>query len=110
MATPNSVTIDDSLNGGWLGNGAVGTRCIYGYTDVLDANGYPTPLSAADQAKIVYDYVSPAPDDLAVFYQNGSNGSWVGNVAYGSVYARNSPPAAIRGTRCAWTKFEFMNN
>lgn len=110
VATPNSVTIDDSLNGGWLGNGSVGTRCIYGYTDVLDANGYPTPLSAADQAKIVYDYVSPAPDDLAVFYQNGSNGSWVGNVAYGHVYARNSPPAAIRGTRCAWTKFEFMNN
>lgn len=110
VPTPSSVTIDDSLNGGWLGNGTVGTRCIYGYTDVLDANGYPTPLSAADQAKIVYDYVSPAPDELAVFYQNGSNGSWVGNVAYGSVYARNSPPAAIRGTRCAWTKFEFMNN
>lgn len=110
VATPNSVTIDDSLNGGWLGNGTVGTRCIYGYTDVLDANGYPTPLSAADQAKIVYDFVAPAPDDLAVFYQNGSNGSWVGNVAYGHVYARNSPPAAIRGTRCAWTKFEFMNN
>jgi len=110
VPTAGSVAIDDSLNGGWFGNGLQGTRCVYGYTDVLDANGYPTPLTAADRAKIVYDYTSPAPNDLDVFYQNGSDGSWVGNVAYSHVYARNSAPNPIRGTRCAWTKWEFMNN
>lgn len=110
VPTPGSVTIDDSLNGGWFGNSLQGTRCVYGYTDVLDANGYPTPLTAADRAKIVYDYTTPAPNDLDVFYQNGSDGSWVGNVAYSHVYARNSAPNPIRGDRCAWTKWEFMNN
>lgn len=110
VPTPGSVTIDDSLNGGWFGNGLQGTRCVYGYTDVLDANGYPTPLTAADRAKIMYDYTTPAPSDLDVFYQNGSDGSWVGNVAYSHVYARNSAPNPIRGDRCAWTKWEFMNN
>lgn len=110
VATPGSVVIDDSLNGGWFGNGTTGTLCRYGYIDVLDANGYPTPLTSSDRNKLIYDGVSPAPGSLEEFFQNGSDGSWIGYVGYGNLYARNAPPAPIRGTRCARTKFEFMNN
>lgn len=83
---------------------------MYGYTDVLDANGYPTPLTAEDSNKLIYQSTSTAPDDFDVFFHNASNGHWVGEVGYGQVYARNSPPADVRGERCSWTKFEFMNN
>lgn len=104
-----SVMIDDGSNGGYLGDGAMGTYCRYGYTDVLDANGYPTPLSGEDHNKLVYDWTDVAPSSFEEWFQNGSDRSWTGNIGYGHVYARNAT-APARGQRCSWTKFEFVNN
>lgn len=106
---PGSVMISGELNGGYLGNGSEGTRCVMGYIDTLTPQGYPSPLSSADQGKLVYDYVDRAPDRFDQAFTSQSDGSWVGFVGFGRVYAR-SPTAPVRGALCLNTKFEFINN
>lgn len=101
--------MESSSNGGNLGNGMEGTRCVLGYTDSLTPQGYPSPLSSADQNRLIYDHVDMAPDWFDQSFLNQSDGSYTGRIGYGRVYAR-SATAPVRGDMCLNTKFEFMNN
>lgn len=105
-----SVQIDEALNGGWMGNGTIGTKCVFGYADALDAQGYPSPLSSADRGKLIFDHMAPSAEDFEWEFKNGSDGSWVGYVGWTRIYARNSAPNPVRGEQCRWTKWDLMNN
>ncbi|GAB3513198.1 hypothetical protein GCM10027400_20840 [Pseudoxanthomonas daejeonensis] len=108
--TPGSVNLDESINGGWFGNGTVGTRCVFGYSDVLDAQGYPTPLTAADEGKLVFTNTSPSADWFNDEFLNESDGSYIGYIGFTRIYARDSAPNPVRGALCRQTKWEMMNN
>lgn len=107
---PGSVQIDETLNGGWFGDGTTGTRCVFGYADALDAQGYPTPLSAFDSNKLILDHVSSSAEDFEWDFLNGSDGSMVGYVGWTRIYARDTAPNPVRGQLCQTTKWELMNN